>query len=150
MDIDQATHQVQKIVMKVGNAEYTFDMTREKVGTRWGVKSLVLTNPQATGSITYEYAEVNGFWLPRNLAGIQGDHRADVRVRVLQLADRNLALVRIGELDVDRLVAPFLLLLPRLLLEGQAAGVPREGEDEMDDERGHDETGGDRECHDRR
>lgn len=68
VDIDQATHQVQKIVMKVGNAEYSFDMTREKVGTRWGVKSLVLTNPQATRLITYEYAEVNGFWLPKKIS----------------------------------------------------------------------------------
>lgn len=68
VDIDQATHQVQKIVMKIGNAEYTFDMTREKVGTRWGVKSLVLTNPQATRLITYEYSEVNGFWLPRKIS----------------------------------------------------------------------------------
>jgi len=68
VDIDQATHQVQKIVMKVGDAEYTFEMTREKVGSRWGVKSLVLTAPQATRLITYEYAEVNGFWLPKKIS----------------------------------------------------------------------------------
>ena len=68
VDIDQATHQVQKIVIKAGGAEYSFDMTREKVGTRWGVKSLVLTAPQATRLITYEYAEVNGFWLPKKIS----------------------------------------------------------------------------------
>jgi hypothetical protein len=68
VDIDQATHQVQKMVMKVGDAEIVFEMTREKVGERWGVKSLVLTNPQATRLITYEYAEVNGFWLPRKIS----------------------------------------------------------------------------------
>ena len=68
VDIDQATHQVQKIVMKVANTEISFDMTREKVGTRWGVKSLVMTNPQATRLITYEYAEVNGFWLPKKIS----------------------------------------------------------------------------------
>lgn len=68
VDIDGATHQVQKMVMSVGGTEIIFDMTREKVGSRWGVKSLVLTNPQATRLITYEYAEVNGFWLPKKIS----------------------------------------------------------------------------------
>ena len=68
VDIEEATHQVQKMMMKVGGTEVTFEMTREKVGSRWGVKSLVLTSPQATRLITYEYAEVSGFWLPKKIS----------------------------------------------------------------------------------
>ena len=68
VEIDQATHQVQNMVMTANGAEYSFEMTREKVGDRWGVKSLVLSEPQTTRLINYEYAEANGFWLPKKIA----------------------------------------------------------------------------------
>jgi len=67
VDIDGATHKVEKMVMQVGGAEYSFDMTREKIGDKWVIKKLVLVNPQATRHITYEYAEVDGFLLPSKM-----------------------------------------------------------------------------------
>ncbi|MFQ5700367.1 MAG: hypothetical protein ACE5HU_00805 [Acidobacteriota bacterium] len=68
VEIDGATYKVQKVVMEVGGSKISFEMTSEDLGGRWGVKSLVLTNPQATRLINYEYTKVDDFWLPSKIS----------------------------------------------------------------------------------
>ena len=68
VDIDAATNSVRKMVMEVGGTQYSFEMTREQMGDKWVVKSLVVVDPQATRSIKYEYAEVDGFLLPTKMS----------------------------------------------------------------------------------
>jgi len=66
--IDEQTWQVHMMELEVGGSEITFEITSENLGGRWGTKSLLLTHPQATRLVTYEYTKVDGFWLPRKIS----------------------------------------------------------------------------------
>lgn len=68
VDIDAGTNGVKKMVMEVGGTQYSFEMTREQMGDKYVVKSMVVTNPQATRNIKYEYAEIDGFILPTKMS----------------------------------------------------------------------------------
>lgn len=65
--IDEQTYQVHMMELTVGGSNITFEMTSEDLGGRWGTKSLILTHPQATRLVQYEYAKVEGFWLPSKI-----------------------------------------------------------------------------------
>lgn len=65
--IDEQTYQVHMMELTVGGSDITFEMTSEDLGGRWGTKSLILTHPQATRVVQYEYAQVQGFWLPSKI-----------------------------------------------------------------------------------
>jgi len=68
VEIDAATWQVQKMEMDLGQAQATVEMVSQDLGGKWGVESTVVSSPQVKQVMKFEYAQVDGFWLPSKIS----------------------------------------------------------------------------------
>jgi hypothetical protein len=67
VEIDGATWQVGKMEMDLGAAQATLEMTSKDLGGKWGVESTTVSTPQMKQVMKFEYAQVEGFWLPTKI-----------------------------------------------------------------------------------
>ncbi len=66
--INQSDYKIKRMVMDLGGAEVTIDMTSTALGTKWGVESSILTTPQYKRVMQYEYTQVDGIYLPSKIS----------------------------------------------------------------------------------
>ncbi|MGH9868896.1 MAG: hypothetical protein ACREAA_12120 [Candidatus Polarisedimenticolia bacterium] len=67
VEIDGTTWQVGKMEMDLGAAQAVLEMTSKDLGGKWGVESTTVSTPQLKQVMKFEYAQVEGFWLPSKL-----------------------------------------------------------------------------------
>src|SRR5262245_47569935 len=66
-DVDASKHQVQKMMLDVGQAKIAFDMTSKDLGGKWGLDTYTITYPQYKLVLKFDYAQVESFWLPSKI-----------------------------------------------------------------------------------
>lgn len=66
--IDEADYKIKKMVMDLGGSEASIAMTSTNLGGKWGLESSVLTTPAYKRVMTYEYAQVDGIYLPSKIS----------------------------------------------------------------------------------
>jgi len=68
VQIDEPTFKVEKMTMDLGNAEASFvRKSTKQLDGKWAVDSLVVSTPQGTRTLNYEYTQVDGIWLPSKI-----------------------------------------------------------------------------------
>ena len=68
VEIDGTTYQVLKMDMDLGEAHVVIESTHKDLGGKWGVETSSIQYPQYKKVIKYEYAQVEGFWLPSKIS----------------------------------------------------------------------------------
>jgi hypothetical protein len=67
-DVDAATYQVNSMMLDVGQAKIQFQMKNKDLGGKWGMETYTVTLPQYSQIWTFEYTQVDGFWLPSKMS----------------------------------------------------------------------------------
>ncbi len=66
-EIDGSTMQVKSMTLDAGQAKIDFSMTYKDLGGKWGLESYTITYPQYKQALSFEYGQVEAFWLPTKL-----------------------------------------------------------------------------------
>lgn len=67
VDIDGASYQVRKVDMDLGQAHVVIEQSGKDLGGKWGIETTTVSYPQYKKVLKFEYAQVDGFWLPAKI-----------------------------------------------------------------------------------
>ena len=66
-DVDAASYQVSRMLLDLGQAQITFEMTGKDLGGKSGIETETISYPQYKRVLKFEYTQVETYWLPSKI-----------------------------------------------------------------------------------